>query len=155
MGHKGFDPSGWDPQDNDDSQQGQQGLLPLQRLCKLGLHTASYMYVSVGSGNQIERGLYLRDEGYDTDTNYHLPQPQKRTTHIHAVTAMAQTSFDLMGPQESKMLALTSTPKGRPVESSLLQMTCRHLSFSNEPPPVVDPNDEEEEEYFPTAPLDD
>ena len=38
----------------------------------------------------------------------------------------------------------------------LQQITHRHLSISDVPPPVVDPDgDEEEEEYFPTAPLDD
>ena len=75
---------------------------------------------------------------------------------FNAVTAADKTSFDPMGPQESEMHPLTSTPKGRPIGLPLQQMTHRCLSFHDAPPPLVDPNDnEEEEEYFPTAPLDD
>ena len=47
--------------------------------------------------------MYLHDEGYDTDANYNLPQPIKRSTHIYVVTAEDETSFDPMGTQESKM----------------------------------------------------
>ena len=52
---------------------------------------------------EFERGLYLHDKGYDNDANYDLPQPLKRSTHIYAVTADNETSFDPMGPWVSKM----------------------------------------------------
>ena len=101
---------------------------------------------------KFKRGLYLHDEGYDTDANFNLPQPLKKTTHICVVAAAAaQTSFGLMGYQESGMHTLTSTPKGRPAEPTLHQMACRCLNFSDPPPLAVDPNDDEEEEYFPTV----
>ena len=105
----------------------------------------------------FKRGLYLNDEGYDPETNYYLLQPLKRTTHIYLSTAVAKTSFDLIGLWESGMHAFTSTPKGRPSELLLQQMTYRCLSFGDAPPPAVDPNDDEdaEEEHLFAAPLDD
>ena len=63
---------------------------------------------------EFERGLYLHDKGYDTDTNYDLSQPLKRTTDIYVVTAVTENSFYPMGPQESGMYALMSTTKGGP-----------------------------------------
>ena len=62
---------------------------------------------------KLERGLYLHDEGYDTESNYNLPQSLKKTTHIYVVTAAAKMFFNSMGYQEFRMHALMSTPKGR------------------------------------------
>ena len=46
---------------------------------------------------KLKRGLYHIDEGYDTDANYHLPQPLKKTANIYVVTAAAKTSFGSTG----------------------------------------------------------
>ena len=103
----------------------------------------------------FERGLYLHNEGYDTDVDYDLPQPLKKTDYIYVVTSTAETSFDPMGYQRSAIPAFMSTPIGRPAEPLLLQMVHRHLNFDDSPPPAVVPDDDKEEEDFPTALLDD
>ena len=106
---------------------------------------------------EFERAMYLRDEGYDIDANYNLPQA-KQENYLCLCSYSSGMKLPLIpwGPQESKMHPLTSAPKGRPIEPPLQQMTHRCLSFRHAPPPVVDHDDEEEEEeYFPTAPLDD
>ena len=67
---------------------------------------------------KFKRGLHLHDECYNTDTNYDLPQPLKKTTHIYAVTTAAKTSFNHKGYQKSEM-PLTSILNGWPAEPLL------------------------------------
>ena len=86
---------------------------------------------------EFRRGLYLHDADYDTDANHDLPQLLKRTTQIYAVTAVAKTFLDPMGPHGSGMHTLMSTPKGRPAKPLLQWMMHRHLSFGDAPPPVI------------------
>ena len=90
---------------------------------------------------EFKRVLYLHDEGYDTDANYDLPQPLKKTIHIYVGTAVAKTSFDPTGYQEAGMPSLMSTPRGRPAEPLLHWMACKHLNFGNPHIPEVDHND--------------
>ena len=52
--------------------------------------------------------LHIHHEGYDTDVTYDLLQPLKKTSHSYAATAVAKTSFDLMGYQKSAIPAFTS-----------------------------------------------
>ena len=112
-------------------------LLSTPTLGKLHLTCMFLLALAIDS----ERGLYLHDEGYVTDANYDLSQPLMRIIHIYTVTAVDETTFNLMGPQESKMHTLMSTPKGRLENPPLQLMTCRCLSFSDAPPSIVNPND--------------
>ena len=83
------------------------------------------------------KGDYLHDKGYDTDADYDLPQPLKKTAHVYAITAAAKTSFKPMGYQTSGMPTLMSTPKGRLAESPFIEwptdvwilMTNPHLQW--------------------------
>ena len=109
---------------------------------------------------EFKRELHLQNEGNDTDANYDLPQPLKKTAYIYVVTAVVETSFDPIGYHGfgyhgSTKPAFTSTLTGRPAEPTLHQMVHRGLSHDDLPSPVVDSNDDEEEEDFPTAPCDD
>ena len=42
---------------------------------------------------EFKRELHLHHEGYDTDANYNLPQPLKKTNCIYTVTTAVKTSF--------------------------------------------------------------
>ena len=65
---------------------------------------------------EFEKGLYLHNAGYDTDVNYDLPQPLKKSAHMYVVTSVAETSFNPMGYQGSTVSIFPSALKGRSME---------------------------------------
>ena len=56
---------------------------------------------------EFEKVLHLHNESYDTDVNYNLPQPFKKTACIYVVASVAETSF---GPMGKKVVCNTHLP---------------------------------------------
>ena len=83
---------------------------------------------------KFERGLYIHNEGYDTDANYDLPEPLKKPACICVVTAAGETSLNLMGYQGSAIPTYMSTPTGRPAEPLICQIVNRCLNFDDSSP---------------------
>ena len=61
--------------------------------------------------NEFERGLYLHDEGYNTDGSFYIPQQLNTFTHIFTVPSVAEASFDSMRYQRSTIPASPIYPR--------------------------------------------